>query len=114
MKTSMKSGDSFSLMLPIQYSGPKSTGMRGMVVVSERPVGAKGLLQFVHREPGIRREERPRRIDRFQHDFRTAAAAHAETQDPDQLRNLGRLAVLDLDHLLLRRPVCSISRACER
>ncbi len=73
----------------------------GVVVVGEGAVGAQRLLQVIDREPRVGGEKGAGGVDRLQHDFRAAAAAHAEAKDADQLAHGGRLAVFDLDHLLI-------------
>ena len=49
------------------------------------------------REAGIGGEEGARGIDRFEHHFTAAAAAHAIAQNAQQLAGVRRIAGLDLD-----------------
>ena len=73
---------------------------RRVVVVGERTVGAQRQFQRGQGEAGIGGQKSAGGVDRLQDDFAAASAAHAEAQNAQQFAGVGRIAILNLDHLI--------------
>ena len=81
-----------------------------MIIQRERPVGAQRFFEIGKREAGIDGEKRARRVDRFEHQVRTAAAAHAIAENAQQIAGLGGFAHLDVHDLVQARKFFDLAR----
>jgi hypothetical protein len=81
-----------------------------MVVVRKRLIGAKGFFQLGEWKSGIRRNEGPRGVHRFEHYFTAAAAAHPVAERAEQIVGLSGFAGLDPDDLVVTGQLVELAR----